>query len=436
MNQTLFVIPHFLFEGWLLGLWLVGGAAVLAWQIKQTGFQRETWNTIGMVAGVALVIHFILPNIEYQVPDLSDPSGVATQPAGLAIRGYGVMFLLAAVIGIGISMVRAMQVGLHVDRLLELAFAMFIAGIAGARLFYVIEYREQFMVDGRFDWGSVVKMTEGGLVVYGSVIGGVLAAAIYTWRLKLPMFAIADIIAPGMVIGLALGRIGCLLNGCCFGGVCEWPVALEFPAGSPPYLRQYETGQLLGMKLSEPQSESRWREILEVIADSPADKVGLSAGDEIHINGVNPAFLQRAHRDDDYDLPSQAAVVEVRGQTRPIVVPLSRLPEHSLPVHPTQIYSAVNAFLLCVVLWLAYPFRRNDGEVFALMLMLYAPARFVLEWVRIDEHGVWGTPFTISQMVSFATLALGCGLMVFVKWRRAGIRLPVQGASVSLDKND
>ncbi len=76
---------------------------------------------------------------------------------------------------------------------------------------------------------EVLKFTEGGLVVYGSLIGAGLAFLVYCKKHKLPMLKLADIIAPSLVIGLAFGRSGCLLNGCCYGGVCDKPWAITFP---------------------------------------------------------------------------------------------------------------------------------------------------------------------------------------------------------------
>jgi phosphatidylglycerol:prolipoprotein diacylglycerol transferase len=94
---------------------------------------------------------------------------------------------------------------------------------------------------------------------------------------------------------------------------------------------------------------------------------------------------------------------------------LAALPARSLPVHPTQIYSAIDAFLLFLVLWFYYPFRRHDGEVVALMLGLHAISRFVLELIRTDEGEVLGTPFSISQLVGFLFLVIAIGLFAFIE---------------------
>jgi phosphatidylglycerol:prolipoprotein diacylglycerol transferase len=84
----------------------------------------------------------------------------------------------------------------------------------------------------------------------------------------------------------------------------------------------------------------------------------------------------------------------------------------SAPLHPTQIYSAIDAGLLALLLWFFYPFRRTDGEVIALMLTLHPISRLLLEVVRIDEPGVYGTGLTISQIVGL--LMLACAILLWI----------------------
>jgi phosphatidylglycerol:prolipoprotein diacylglycerol transferase len=94
----------------------------------------------------------------------------------------------------------------------------------------------------------------------------------------------------------------------------------------------------------------------------------------------------------------------------PVTLPGTTLPSRSLRVHPTQLYSAVNAGLLGLFLWNYYPLRRRDGEVFALLITIYPVARFLLEMIRIDESSFLGTGLSISQNVSLLLLALVAGL--------------------------
>jgi phosphatidylglycerol:prolipoprotein diacylglycerol transferase len=92
---------------------------------------------------------------------------------------------------------------------------------------------------------------------------------------------------------------------------------------------------------------------------------------------------------------------------------LAELPARSVPIHPTQIYSAINASFLCALACLCYPFRRKHGEIMVGMLSAYAVTRFLLEMIRTDE-GSFLAQLTISQNISLAMAALLVGLWVYL----------------------
>lgn len=91
--------------------------------------------------------------------------------------------------------------------------------------------------------------------------------------------------------------------------------------------------------------------------------------------------------------------------------------EYCMPLHPTQIYSAINGFLLAFVTYAYYPFRRRVGGVFAVALILYPITRFLIEFVRADELGQLGTGLTISQLLCIGLLCGGLGLAGWLQWR-------------------
>jgi phosphatidylglycerol:prolipoprotein diacylglycerol transferase len=92
----------------------------------------------------------------------------------------------------------------------------------------------------------------------------------------------------------------------------------------------------------------------------------------------------------------------------------------SLPVHPAQLYSAIDAGLLCLFLLAYYPYRRRDGEVFALLITIHPVSRFLLEVIRTDETAVFGTGLSISQNLSLLMLAAAAGLWVWLLRRPRG----------------
>ncbi|MEM8946856.1 MAG: prolipoprotein diacylglyceryl transferase [Planctomycetota bacterium] len=397
--------------GMLLALSVgIGILKALAWG-RRTGQSSEVW---GYVPGLAIIA----------VSLLLVPRFVAAIP----VRGYGVMVLLGSVLGIMMAVHRARQIGLSPDVIFSLAFGLFICGIIGARLFFVIEYW-----DTRFQFGDwrktlveALKFTEGGLVVYGSLIGATLAFLVFTLRRGLSPLAMADLIAPSLLAGLALGRIGCLLNGCCYGGESDQPWAVTFPRDSMPYMEQVAAGRMFGFSLAEsPNKDSR--PVVTVVDSRIASNTNLSVGTVIdQINGRSVANLEQAHQTlfEAFSAGSSLTLVDDNGKQ--FAIPAAIVPARSRPVHPTQIYSAVNAALLSWVLWSFYPLRRRDGEVTALMLTVYPVARFLLEIIRIDEAAVFGTGLSISQNISIIIFCSAIGLWMYLR------RLPPFRAKLAL----
>lgn len=411
MLQTLFHvpltvagIPTFGF-GWLLMLWAAG----IAYLIWRHGLGPETKSQLPVLGMLGLVIAFLLPQL--------------CDRYGLPVRGYGTMLLLAVTSGVGLATYRARRQGLDPEIIISLALWLFLAGIVGARLFYVIEYWPHFRRESWLQTAKeVINFTNGGLVVFGSAIGAGLALIVFVRKYRLPGLALADLISPSLMLGLALGRVGCFLNGCCYGGACDLPWAVQFPVGSPPYLEQVEAHRLYlhGLELGH-YDRGAPAVITAVERGSPAEKAGLSAGQRI---------LRIVDRRKEIDEPTPTthdavqALVAIDGAgerfevytddgDQPKVVALAAR-EASLPIHPAQLYSAADALLLCLFLLAYYPYRRRDGEVFALLVTIHPIARFLQEIVRIDEQAVFNTGLSISQNISLAMLAGAAGLWIYL----------------------
>ncbi len=231
MRSTLFHIPMSipwgagelpLFgAGLLTGLWLVAATIWFLWLIRRQGLSAA-------VAQLWLPAVVVTAMLGWVLPALADG-------AGIPVRGYGVMLLVAAAAGTWLSIVRARRIGVDAETILALATEVFLWGLVGARLFYVIEYHEQFFAAGKplaESLRDVVNIAAGGLVVFGSLPTAALAAWRFARRRGIDILELADVIAPGMLVGLAIGRVGCFLNGCCYGGPCDLPWAVSFPAGT------------------------------------------------------------------------------------------------------------------------------------------------------------------------------------------------------------
>ena len=421
MRQTLFYIPDHLgplpmfgIAGWASIIWTLLCIGLIAWLSRKQGVNREVKSYLPVMVIVWLALAILAPVL-------------VEEGYGIPIRGYGVLMLLGVIAGVALAVYRARQMAVDPEIIFSLAFVLFVTAIVGARFFYVLQYwNEQFQGDTlRETIGNVLNVTQGGLVVYGSLIGGLIGGTWYLLRHRLPVLAIADMIAPSLLVGLAIGRIGCLMNGCCFGDVCDRSWSVTFPFNSPPYQEQMKDGLVpaLGLQLRDVQikEEDQAKHIVVISAIHPGgvayDK-GLRVGAEVtHIDGRE--ISSAAHGRHLLGLQrSQYEIDQVGTDAIAFDLPRSR------PTDPTQIYSAINATLLAALLWFAYPFRSRDGAIMALLLTLYPVSRFLLELIRTDEPGRFGTPLTISQFVSLGIIAVAIGLWVYIYRRPAKVALP------------
>lgn len=121
--------------------------------------------------------------------------------------------------------------------------------------------------------------------MYGSVIGGFFVGIVYLYCFCLFVLVIVDLIVLGMLIGLLLGWIGCLMNGCCYGGVCDWFVVLCFLVGLIFYMVYYIEGCLIGIE-GEICEGDLWIMVDLVKVELMVVNNGVEKGDWICFGGV------------------------------------------------------------------------------------------------------------------------------------------------------
>lgn len=207
-------------------------------------------------------------------------------------------------------------------------WAMF-GSLIGAHAFYILQY------ESAGDLWRAFFVWEGGLVFYGGLLGGLGAAGIYLAIARIPFMNAADSAAPYLALGESITRFGCLMNGCCWGTVCNLPWAITFPAHSPAFEAQVKAGAL---------------------ADTA---------------------------------------------------------QHSLTVHPAQLYMAFGLIAIFAVLKQALLRERPAGVVFFGYVFLYGVLRFLVELVRGDSaRSVSG--LTVSGAISAAFVALGIAALVYL----------------------
>ncbi len=146
----------------------------------------------------------------------------------LSIYSYGVMVALGFGIATFLLSRRAPKFNLDKDAMLDLAIVLFIAGIVGARLLYVLLHFDYY----RSNPFEIPNLAKGGLVWYGGFIFAFFVMLLYLKKKHLDFWQVTDLMAPCVALAQGFGRIGCLLNGCCYGVVAPsgYPFGLAFPA--------------------------------------------------------------------------------------------------------------------------------------------------------------------------------------------------------------
>ncbi len=267
MKQTLFYLPTEIFDLPLFGSGLLFWAILIlgAISVLRALFRKRSDDALFYATITALgvfVVRVVGPRI--------------AESDGFPIRGYGVFLMLAIALSTLLTIWRAKRRWNYpADAILGIVFIAAFCGICGARLFYVVEYWPDVRAA---TFGAtlinIVDVTNGGLVVYGSILGGIAATVAYLALKKLPILATLDLFAPALLLGVSIGRIGCLMNGCCFGGPCDAPWGVVFPAGSPAHQLQMEEGStsLYGLTLALPETSTQTAEDAQNLQTADAKK--------------------------------------------------------------------------------------------------------------------------------------------------------------------
>ena len=238
------------------------------------------------------------------------------------LHTYGFLLAIAFLAGLWAASRQAKREGLDAGRVTDMAVWVLIAGLVGAKVLLVALDWRYFSTNPR----ELMAIFQSGGVFYGGLIGGILAAWFYARRHLMPGWQTADVLAPGVVLGQAIGRLGCFSAGCCWGKPTQLPWAVTFT---------------------------------DVYA------------------------------------------------ARQVGTPMDT------PVHPSQLYESLAAFLIFLfLLWMARR-KRFHGQVVLAYVALYSAARFALEFLRGDpDRGTWfGGTLSTSQIVALALL-LGVALLL------------------------
>ena len=149
----------------------------------------------------------------------------------LTIHSWGFMVALAFLVGILLSARHAQKASLPRETIFDLGFYVLIASMLGARIVYVIQFWRDFKEHPM----EIFMIQNGGVVFFGGFFAALLTFLIYTRLKKIPLLKLLDLITPPTALGYAIGRIGCFLNGCCYGKPTDLPWGVSFQPGSEAY---------------------------------------------------------------------------------------------------------------------------------------------------------------------------------------------------------
>ncbi len=335
---------------------------------------------------------------------------------GIPVYGYGLMLFFAFLGCNWLAQRMCRREGIDPALIPDLVIWLFVIGIAGGRVVYVIQYWHNFA-----NWHRMFALWDGGLVLYGALIGGISGFLTYYYfimrKYGVSMWKMLDVIAASVALGVALGRVGCLFTGCCYGNVaCEGRPAIHFPMPTAPWADMVDRGHQTpyGFVLREGSLI-----VDSVEPDTEAEDAGLKPGDEIVVINKKPALLIQQIADEAAK-QSMPLVFEVRrgGEN----VTLSPFLPRSIGVNPTQIYETISMILLLGFLLSYHPFKRRDGELMVYLMVGYAIHRYLNEMLRTDTDPV-AFGLTLSQNISLAML-ISATLLAIVVWRRGPIAPP------------
>jgi phosphatidylglycerol:prolipoprotein diacylglycerol transferase len=231
----------------------------------------------------------------------------------VAVSWYGLAIAAAIFVAFRLTVSEARHRGIDTVPLADLVIWVVIGGLVGGRLLHVIDRWSSYAADPM----QVLMVQNGGLAIEGAILGGTLAGIIGARRLGLPVFRLSDAVAPGLILGQAIGRLGCLVNGDALG----------------------------------PATDGTWG-----------------------IRYVNPGAMA---------------------------------PQLGTAYQPTFAYEAMWDLVVFAILWSFRSRLRQDGQLFALYLALYAVGKFALTFVRTEV--IWLYGLQEAQLVAIGVLLLAIG---------------------------
>lgn len=353
-------------------------------------YARKVGESVASFGGIAVVASAAAVKLGLH-------GGVIGRSTGAPLHTYGLMIATAFLVAVWLAAreaPRAFPEGVKVngtmkpygpivrEQLLDLGFYVLVSALVGSRLLFVITKWDDYSRD----WTQIFDI-KGGLVFYGGFIGAAVASYVYCRKQHLDFLRVADVAIPSVAIGHAIGRLGCLSAGCCWGGIAKVGsrIAIRFPSARHLPFGGYGTD---AMAFADQIRDHRW-----------VDALG-----HLHDHAVAGARQISAY---------------------------AQSTGYSLPVYPTQLMESCGELALFLLLLWVRRGKRFNGQVLATWLVLYAALRFVVELFRGDDirNFLFKYPSELHPVIlsTSQTISLGIfvtGVAIFALYGRAAKRMP------------
>jgi phosphatidylglycerol---prolipoprotein diacylglyceryl transferase len=289
----------------------------------------------------------------------------------LPVHTYGALYVGGLLMGLLVAYRQAKILGKYHNDVLDFGFWALVGALLGARSLFIIVEAHYYFVENPFTELPVIGISiptflavwKGGFVFWGGAVGGVIALIIFCKKRNLPLGLIADYCAPGLALGHAVGRIGCVAGGCCYGYetfhldhaghvIADTPFALSFPEGSIAYSALFNQAQ-----------------------------------------GETLALMQKL------------------GTT--------------VPLFPVQIMESIGNVLIFFILMMLIPMKRAHGQITLVYFILYSILRSFAETFRGDSARgfVVDQLLSTSQFISIVMSVIALVMIIILSKRSTGANL-------------
>jgi phosphatidylglycerol:prolipoprotein diacylglycerol transferase len=293
------------------------------------------------------------------------------------IYGYGLMLVIGFLAATELAKFLARRTSINPEVFVNAGLIALVNGVIGARISHVLENWPDYSRADLSFWQNLwnaVNIRSGGLTFYGGLILGFVCVLAYAIWKRIPVRVGMDIVAPTIMVGLAFGRIGCFMNGCCYGAECNAPWAISFPYFSNAYQDEVDKGEI------RPPAQ------LELLTDKGNARL------------MTP---EQAKREGLWDVAKE---------------------QRSKRLHPAQLYSSFDAFLVAATLVAYFTMPHAPGRGFALMLLMMGPVRFLTEMVRAEPPVMWVGGYGLSFSMVLSVFFVVAGTILWVVFGKMGDR--------------